>query len=115
MESFNAMFKCSYTNHSRHALPALLDIIMQALIVDLSREVMHGRKIFHNKRTPDRLSFTNANSITTANAFNVFVNVFMLMCWLDRCVGTVYLITSIRFTTLKDFVLSAASNTMFSM
>ena len=61
------MFKHSYTNHSRHTLPALLDIIMQALIVDLSREVMHGRKIFHNKRTPDRLSFTNANSITTEN------------------------------------------------
>jgi hypothetical protein len=67
LESFNAMFKRSYTNHSRHTLPALLDIIMQALIVDLSREVMHGRKTFHNKRTPDRLSFTNANSITTEN------------------------------------------------
>ena len=40
---------------------------MQALIVDLSREAMHGRKIFHNKCTPDRLSFTNANSITTDN------------------------------------------------
>jgi len=61
------MFKCSYTNHSCHTLPALLDIIMEALIVDLSREVMHGHKVFHTKRTPDQLSFANANSITTDN------------------------------------------------
>jgi hypothetical protein len=49
LEFFNAMFKCSYTNHSRHTLPALHDIIMEALIVDLSREVMHGCKVFHTK------------------------------------------------------------------
>jgi hypothetical protein len=61
------MFKCSYTNHSHHTLPALLDIIMEALIVDLSREVIHGRKVFHTKRTPDWLSFASANSITTDN------------------------------------------------
>jgi len=67
LESFNAMFKHSYTNHSRHTLPALLDIIMEALIVDLSREIMHGRKVFHNKHTPDWLSFGNANTITTEN------------------------------------------------
>jgi hypothetical protein len=67
LESFNAMFKRSYTNHSHHTLPALLDIIMEAFIVDLSREVMHGRKVFHTKRTPDWLSFANANSITTDN------------------------------------------------
>jgi transposase-like protein len=65
LESFNAMFKHSYTNHSRHTLPALLDIIMEALIVDLSREIMHGHKVFHNKHKPDRLSFGNANTITT--------------------------------------------------
>jgi hypothetical protein len=35
--------------------------------VDLSREVMHGRKVFHTKHTPDWLSFANANSITTDN------------------------------------------------
>ena len=67
LESFNAMFKCSYTNHSPHTLPALLDIMMEALIVDLSREVMHGRKVFQTKGTPDWLSFANANSITTDN------------------------------------------------
>jgi hypothetical protein len=54
-------------NHSCHTLPALLDIIMEALIVDLSREVMHGHKVFHTKCTPDWLSFANANSITTDN------------------------------------------------
>jgi hypothetical protein len=35
--------------------------------VDLSREVMHGHKVFHTKHTPDRLSFAYANSITTDN------------------------------------------------
>jgi hypothetical protein len=35
--------------------------------VDLSREVMHGHKVFHTKCTPDWLSFANANSITTDN------------------------------------------------
>jgi hypothetical protein len=35
--------------------------------VDLTREVMHGRKVFHTKDTPDQLSFANANSITTDN------------------------------------------------
>jgi hypothetical protein len=63
----HAMFKCSYMNHSHHTLPALLDIIMEAFIVDLSREVMHGHKVFHTERTPDWLSFANANSITTDN------------------------------------------------
>jgi hypothetical protein len=67
LESFYAMFKCSYMHHSRHTLPASLDIIMEALIVDLSREVMHGHKVFHTKHTPNRLSFANANSITTDN------------------------------------------------
>jgi len=63
----HAMFKCSYMNHSHHTLPALLDIIMDALIVDLSREVMHGHTVFHTKHTPGWLSFANANSITADN------------------------------------------------
>jgi hypothetical protein len=63
----SAMLKHSYRNYSRHTLSALLDIIMEALIVDLSREVMHEHKVFHTKRTPDWLSFANANSITTDN------------------------------------------------
>jgi len=67
LESFNAMFKHSYTNHIRHTLPALLDIIMDALLVDLSREVMHGHTVFHTKHTPGWLSFANANSITADN------------------------------------------------
>jgi hypothetical protein len=67
LESFNAMFKCSYTNHSPHTLPALLDIIMEALILELSREAMHGHKVFHTKCASDWLSFANANSITTDN------------------------------------------------
>jgi hypothetical protein len=88
LESFNAMFKCSYTNHSCHTLPALLDIIMEALIVDLSREVMHGHKVFHTKHTPDWLSFANANSIT---ADNYVILVQCLMVKLTRRSPTVHI------------------------
>jgi hypothetical protein len=49
LESFNAMFKRSYTNHTRHTMAALDDIIHDKLYVDLSREIIHGCKFFHVK------------------------------------------------------------------
>ena len=73
-------------NHGHHTLLALLDIIMEALIVDLSREVMHGHKVFHTKHKPDWLSFANANSIT---ADNYVILVQCLMVKLTRRSPTV--------------------------
>ena len=63
LESFNTMFKRSYTNHTRHTLPVLYDITCNRLLVDLSRDIMSGRKVFHVKRIPDRVAYVNANAI----------------------------------------------------
>ncbi len=63
LESFNAMFKRSYTNHTRHTMAALYDIIHDQLLVDLSREIIHGHKLFHITRKPDRATFVKANAI----------------------------------------------------
>jgi hypothetical protein len=63
LESFNAMFKRSYTNHTRHTMSALYDIIVERLLVDLSREVIHGRKVFHLKHKPDRVAVLKAGGI----------------------------------------------------
>jgi ATP:corrinoid adenosyltransferase len=63
LESFNAIFKRTYTNHTRHTMAALYDIIYDQLLVDLSRELLHARKVFHLKRKPDRESVIKANTI----------------------------------------------------
>jgi hypothetical protein len=63
LESFNAMFKRSYTNHTRHTMSALYDIIHDRLLVDLSREVIHGCKVFQLKHKPDRAALLKANGI----------------------------------------------------
>lgn len=63
LESFNAMFKRSYTNHTRHTMSALYDIIHDRLLVDLSREVIHGRKVFQLKHKPDRVAVLKAGGI----------------------------------------------------
>ena len=63
LESFNTMFKRSYTNHTRHTLPALYDIIHDRLLVDLSRDIISARKVFHMKRIPERIAYVNANAI----------------------------------------------------
>jgi hypothetical protein len=63
LESFNAMYKRSYTNHTRHTMTALYDIIHDWLLVDLSREIIHGHKLFHITRKPDRATFIKANAI----------------------------------------------------
>jgi len=72
LESFNAMFKHSYTNHSRHTLPALLDVIMEALIVDLSREVWDApfSARYYRRSKTGRLKsrprrYTPSHSVTT--------------------------------------------------
>lgn len=65
LESFNAMFKRSYTNHTRHTLPALYDIIHDRLLVDLSRDIISARKVFHMKCIPERIAYVNANTINS--------------------------------------------------
>jgi len=65
LESFNAMFKRSYTNHTRHTLPALYDIIHDRLLVDLSRDIIFAQKIFHMKPIPERIAYVNANAINS--------------------------------------------------
>jgi hypothetical protein len=44
-------------------MTALYDIIHDRLLVDLSREVMHGHKGFQTTRRPDRATFIKANSV----------------------------------------------------
>jgi hypothetical protein len=63
LESFNAMFKRSYTNHTRHTMTALYDIIHDRLLVDLSREIIHGCKLFHITRKADTAAFVKSNAI----------------------------------------------------
>jgi len=60
LESFNAMFKRAYTYHTSHTMAALYDIIYDRLLVDLSRELLHARKVFHLKCKPDRESVIRA-------------------------------------------------------
>jgi hypothetical protein len=64
LESFNAMFKSSYSNHTRPKIAALNDIIHDMLLVDLSREIIHGCKVLHVKQKPDRATFVNDNDIS---------------------------------------------------
>jgi hypothetical protein len=63
LESFNAMFKRSYTNHTRHTMSALYDIIWDRLLVDLSREVIHGCKVFQLMHKPDRAALLKAAGV----------------------------------------------------
>jgi len=60
LASFNAMFMRSYTNHTRHTMSALYDIIQDRLLVDLSREVIQGHKVFQLKHKPDRAALLKA-------------------------------------------------------
>jgi hypothetical protein len=48
-ESFDAMYKRSYTNHTKHTMVALYDLIHDRFLVDLSKEIIHGCKVFHMK------------------------------------------------------------------
>jgi hypothetical protein len=41
LESFNAMFKRSYTSHTRHTMAALNEIIHDRFLVDLYRDLIH--------------------------------------------------------------------------
>ena len=44
-------------------MSALYDIIHDRLLVDLSREVIHGRKVFQLKHKPDRAALLKAAGI----------------------------------------------------
>jgi hypothetical protein len=58
LESFNAMFKRSYTNHTRHTMTALYDIIHDRLLVDLSERSSMVASYFTSpeSQTEQRLS-----------------------------------------------------------
>jgi hypothetical protein len=43
-------------------MAALYAFIHDRLLVDLSRERIHGCKVFHVKQKPDRKTFVNANA-----------------------------------------------------
>jgi hypothetical protein len=69
IESFNAMFKRSYTNHTWHTMASLYDIIHDRLLVDLSQEIIHGCKLFHVTQKPDRATFVNTNAIISPEMY----------------------------------------------
>lgn len=64
LESFNKTIKKSYTFGTRHCLSALFDIILDRLIVDLSRDLMSNRKVFEVRRNPSLQIFRNVNLIS---------------------------------------------------
>ncbi len=75
LESFNA--KRSYTNHTRHTMSALYDIIHDRLLVDLSREVIHGHKVFQLKHELDRAALLKGQ----CNQWrNISCNFFWVIC-----------------------------------
>jgi len=53
IESFNAVVKCTYTLGVRHTLPALYDIL-ERLVLDVSLDLISGRKEWVTKRLPSK-------------------------------------------------------------
>jgi hypothetical protein len=53
IESFNAVVKHSYTLGVRHTLPALYDIL-ERLVLDVSLDLISGRKEWVTKRLPSK-------------------------------------------------------------
>ena len=64
VESFNATLKRIYTNHSRHTLPALVDIILKRLLPDLAMHIYTREKAFSLKRRPDSKTYAKVSAIT---------------------------------------------------
>ena len=62
MEAFNSTIKRSYTLGVRHTLPALFDIL-ECLMLDVSLDVLSGRKTYETIRKPPWLVLDNANKI----------------------------------------------------
>ena len=56
-------------------MSALYDIIVERLLVDLSREVIHGRKVFQLKHKPDRVALLKAGGIDEETYF------FWVICY----------------------------------
>jgi hypothetical protein len=53
IESFNAVVKRTYTLGVRHSLPALYDIL-ERLVLDVSLDLISGRKDWVTKRFPSK-------------------------------------------------------------
>jgi hypothetical protein len=53
IESFNAVVKLTYTLGVRHTLPALYDIL-ERLVLDVSLDLISGRKEWQTKRLPSK-------------------------------------------------------------
>jgi hypothetical protein len=53
IESFNAVVKHTYTLGVRHTLPALYDIL-ERLVLDVSLDLISGRKEWVTKRLPSK-------------------------------------------------------------
>lgn len=49
LESFNYVVKRSYTFHVHHALPELLDLVMDHLMIDISMNIVSKHKCFEVK------------------------------------------------------------------
>jgi len=62
MEAFNSTIKRSYTLGVRHTLQALFDIL-ERLMLDVSLDVISGRKTYETIRKPPWLVLDNANKI----------------------------------------------------
>jgi dihydrofolate reductase len=62
MEAYNTTIKRSYTLGLRHTLPALFDVF-KCLMLDLSLDVISGRKTYETIRKPPWSVLDNANKI----------------------------------------------------
>ena len=64
IESFNNIVKRNYTFGIRHSLPALFDIIIEHILVDVSLDIESQRKCYEIRRKPDITIRRNARAIT---------------------------------------------------
>ena len=64
IESFNNIVKRNYTFGIRHSLPALFDIIIERILVDVSLDIESQRKCYEIRRKPDITIRRNARAIT---------------------------------------------------
>ncbi len=52
LESINSIIKKSYTLNARHTLSALVDILIEQLVFDISMDIKDLRKCFETRRCP---------------------------------------------------------------
>ena len=65
IEGFNSSLKRIYTNHARHTLPALVEILLDRLLPDLAVSITSGEKTFALKRKPDVRTYERATKVTS--------------------------------------------------